>query len=129
MPWGIAAAAVAAAGAIYSGVQANNQAKTQANIMQQQADRERTDERHVEHLERRAGDSGGAREVGMNLVSSETEALIGLLDPDRDYGTRTFEDVVQELHCPLALGQCHPDLSVCRLPSPHCGRPQNVAVA
>lgn len=37
----IAAAALAAAGTVYSGVQANKQAKTQAAIQRQQAERER----------------------------------------------------------------------------------------
>lgn len=37
----IAAAAVAAAGTVYSGMQANQQAKAQANILNQQAERER----------------------------------------------------------------------------------------
>jgi hypothetical protein len=41
IPWGFAAAAIAAAGAVYSGMQAQQQAETQSEIMRQQAERER----------------------------------------------------------------------------------------
>jgi hypothetical protein len=83
MPWGFAAAAVAAAGTIYAGMQANQQAKTQANILNQQADRERQqaaeneaefrDQQARAEATRRAilGGSGVRLDTGSPLLASE----------------------------------------------------------
>ena len=79
----VAALAVAAAGTVYSGMQANQQAKTQAAIMRQQAERERLqaeadeqefrDQQQREMARRRAilGGAGIEAGTGSALLASE----------------------------------------------------------